>query len=432
MARPDTATAKEIIIPTFTQWEKVGSVTAILAELEEGQFYNAALLHDQFMRDDRLRAVWDIAIQAVLGMPMHCESADHTAVKRSDKVSDEADKQWPHLAPDAELVELLMWGFFLGAGVARKEWTLSPTGWTFRIKTWHAGALRYDLTTDRYMLRTADQGEIPIERGDPNWVLFTPFGHKYGRLRGYMRSLAMVVLKRSWGNRDEARHSEKHGEPFAQLVVPAEYDQKDKDNARRAAAALGSETVSITPQGQDGNKLDWKFHEPNKTSAEVFGPMIERLEDCLAILLLGQRSSTKGSAGLGSDANPGDVVRRDKMRFYAKCIGDLGEEQIFPDWARWNFGDETLAPRPVIEVDPPEDGQKRALELSTLGDAIDKLVKYGLDARGTLEDAGAKLLTPEAARQMQERQAMMPAPPDTETPDDGNDDDEEDGNVSDE
>lgn len=408
MARPNITAAKEIILPVFTQWEKVGSVTGILQELEQGIFYDAALLVDQFMRDDRLRATWDVATQSVLGMPMHFESADHSATKRSDKVSDEAQRQWRKMVPRAELIELLKWGFFLGAGIARKNWQRTPDGWLPVMQTWHPGALRFDLSSDRYMLNTADQGEIPIVPGDPNWVLFTPFGHKYGRLNGYMRSLAMVVIERQWAHRDRARHSEKHGMPVTQLIVPAESDQKDKDTERKAIAGLGTETVSVTPQGEEGNKYDWKFHEPAKSSSEVFGGTIDNLEDCIAILLLGQKTSTKGSTGLGSDANPGDVVRRDKMRFYAECIQDIGRDGVLRDWAMYNYGDPEIAPQPCIEVDPPEDGNQKALELSTLGDAADKLEKYGLDVRATLEEAGATLVS-EADAEAQRQQLMQEA-----------------------
>jgi hypothetical protein len=412
MARPGTPAPKEIIIPIFTQWEKVGSVTSILAELEDGLFYNPALLMDQFMRDDRLRGVWDIAVQAVLGMPMHMESADHSAKKRSDKVSDAAQKNWSKMVPRSELIELLFWGFFLGAGVARKNWVRTPASWLPVIDTWHAGALRFDRTTDTYMLRTQDQGEIPIRRDDPDWVLFTPWGHKYGRLRCYLMSASMMTLERSWTRRDRARHSEKHGMPIAQLIVPSESDQQDKDTMRKASAALGTETTSVTPQGTEGNKYDWKFHEPAKSSSEVFGGTLQEIGDSMAILLLGQQMSTTGSTGLGSDKNPGDVVRRDKMRFYAECIGDVGQDGVLDDWADYNYGDAELAPRPVIEVDPPEDGQKKATELSTLGDAVDKLEKYGADVRTILEEAGVPMLTAEQQKAaMKQRQDAQPSPP---------------------
>lgn len=394
MGRPATAPDREIIIPVFTQWEKVGSVTNILAELEQGIFYDAALLTDQFMRDDRLRASWDIAIQAVLGMPMHFEPADYRAKKKAQAISDSGFKLWPQMAPRPELIELLKWGFFLGAGIARKNWRRRSDGtWLPAIQTWHPGALRFDLTTDTYMLRTQNRGEIPILPDDPNWVLFTPFGHKYGRLNGYMRSIAMIVLERQWGHRDRARNSEKHGEPHTQLITPAELDQKDKDIARRATAALGSETVSITPQGQDGNRYDWKFHWPALSTSEIFGGTLSDLDDSIAILILGQRSSTKGSTGLGSDANPGDVVRRDKMRFYATCIADLGRDGILDDWADYNYGARDAAPTPCIEVDPPEDGQKKAQEMNTLGDALGKLERFGVDTRAILEEAGIPMLS---------------------------------------
>ena len=174
MARPDRgAPEKELILPVFTQWEKVGSITGILSELEQGIFSDAALLIDQMLRDDRIRATWDVLIQSVLGCPIHFEAAQDT--KKAQRIAEDAEEDWWKMAPRKELIELLKWGFFAGVGLARKNWVRQDGGWLPVLQTWHAGALRFDLMSDTYMLRTQDKGEIPIVRGDPNWVLFTPF-----------------------------------------------------------------------------------------------------------------------------------------------------------------------------------------------------------------------------------------------------------------
>lgn len=414
MARPTNATAKELILPVFTQWERVGSITGILSELENGIFYDAALLVDQMMRDDRIRATWDVLVQSTLGCPIHFEPATNAsgkATKKMQAIADHADEDWWKMVPRRELVELLKWGFFLGVGIARKTWQRVDGDWHPLLQTWHAGALRFDLMTNTYMLRTQDQGEIPIQPGDPNWVLFTPFGFKYGRLNGHVRSLAMVYLARQWAFRDRARHSERHGMPFLQLIVPAEGDQKDKDTARKAIAALGSETASVTPQGQDGNKFDWKLIEAQANSHQTFSAQIDHLDDAIAIVILGQKTSTKGANGLGSDANPGETVRRDKIRFMAQCVQDIATEGVLGDWTEYNYGAREQAPSLCIEVDPPDDGTKKATEMSLLGDAVGKLEKYGADVRKVLEEAGVPMLTPEqAASAMQDRQDMQPEP----------------------
>lgn len=389
--------AQELIIPTFTNWERVGSITGILADLEDGNYFTAALLVDQFMRDDAMRGLWDVAIQAVLGAPMHMEAADHTnkrGRKRSDKISEQAEKLWPKMVPDAELMELMLWGLFLGAGVARVNWD----GWVPSIKTWHAGALRYDVSTDVYMLRTRDQGEIPILPDDPNWLLFTPWGYKYGRLRCYLVSIAMLVLERNWTRRDRARRSEKHGLPFQQLVVPADSSSANKAIAARASAALGTETTSVTPQGAPGNVFDWKFWEPASTLENVFGGSLKEIRESMAILLLGQATSTGGTTGLQSNANPGDVQQRNKLRFYAKCIGGIGRDKLLSDWAGYNFGNRNLAPTPMIEVDPPKDEAQKATAFYTLMQGL-AIAPVDVDKRTILTDADIPVLTLEQVAQ---------------------------------
>lgn len=396
MLKPSTKPIGELILPVFTQWEKVGSLTGILGDLESGILYDASLLIDQMMRDDRIRATWNVRIQSVLGMPMRFENAEHSAEKRSQKIAAEAEDNWAKMVPRAELVELMKWGLFLGVGIARKNWTRINGALIPIIQTWHPGALRFDLTTDRYMLQTRTGGEIPILPDDPNWVIFTPYGHKYGRLNGIVRSIAMLYLARQWSFRDRARHSEVHGQPIRVGVTPEDANQGDKDRMRRALSSVGSETVIITPQGEH-SKYDVKLIEAMSNGHQTFSAQIDHIDDCIAILLLGQRMSTKGSSGLGSDANPGDVVRRDIMRFDAECIADIGKDSVLRDWAMMRYGDASLAPKPIVEVDPAVDGQKKAMELSALGDVVAKLGAHGLDVRSLLEQAGAPMLSPEEA-----------------------------------
>ncbi len=164
---------RELILPVFTQWSKVGDVSNILAELENGYFYDGALLVDQMLRDDRIRAVVDVRINSVLGCPMHMEPADVRAGKKAESVAEEAEDLWWQMVPREELALLYRWGIMLGVGIARREWD----GWQFRLKTWHPGALWFSLAEDRYYLRYQG-GQIPIDLEDPNWVLFTPYGYK--------------------------------------------------------------------------------------------------------------------------------------------------------------------------------------------------------------------------------------------------------------
>lgn len=397
---------RELILPVFTQWEKVGSVTTILATLEQGEFYSASLLVEQMMRDDRVRALLNTLIMSVLGSPSRWEPADHTA--RAERLAEEIDEGWHEQVPEEELYELVRWALMLGVGVMHAPWD-GKTGMT-SAKTWHPGALWFNLNEDTYYLRYQG-GQLPMPPESIDWLLLTPYSHKYARLNGLVRSMSMLYLARQWVFRDRARHSEIHGLPIRVGITPMDADKKAKSDYRHALSAIGTETVIITPQGADGRKYGVELVEAKSNSHEVFASQLDHLDDCMAILVLGQRMSSKGSAGLGSDKNPGDAVRRDIMAWLARVIGRLCT-RLARSWTLVNYGRDAVAKSPqyIIDVDPPDDGKATAEEYSTLGDAVAKLQAHGLDIRQLLEEAGVPLLSPEeAAAQRAEQEAQAEA-----------------------
>jgi len=409
---------KELILPVFTQWSRVQSVTGILADVENGQFSDGALLWSQMLRDDRIAAVWDVFLKSVLGAPWHMEP--HRDVAKATKVSDDATDLWAEMAPMPEMISLLSWGFGIGVGLARREWN----GWDFTIKTWHPSALWYSLAEDIYYLRLAAQegqsdNMIPILPGDPNWILFTPYGRKYARLNGYMRSLAMPYLMRQWASMDRARHSERLGQPIVLGIAPTEADLVEKKQFKSALANLGSESVVVAPQGVDGNKWGVELIEAMNNAQEQFGAYVSSLNEDIAVRVLGQSMSTTGQGGLSSKANPGDAVRGDIKKWVAGCIEDLSIEMMTP-WSDFNYGAGNCCSI-VYEVEPPKDGLLHATELNMLGDGLAKCEIFGVDTREILTQAGYPMLTEaehaqlledkkaEAQAQLEAQAAMMPA-----------------------
>lgn len=395
--RPAKQQINELILPVFTQWEKVGSVTGILADLEQGQFYTGSLLVEQMMRDDRVRAVLNTLIMSVLGREKHWEAEGDTG--KAQKIADEIDEQWDDMVPEEELYELVRWALMLGAGVMRTPWDMKQG--TAKCQTWHPGALWFNLVDNEYYLRH-QAGQVVVPQDSLDWVLLTPYSHKYGRLNGLVRATAMVWLARQWVFRDRARHSEVHGMPIRVGIVPSDADKRAKDNYRRGLQAIGTETTIIAPQGGEGKKYGVELIEAKSNSHDVFSAQLDHLDDCLAILVLGQKMSSKGAQGLGSDANPGDSVRHDLMKWLARIIERFAY-RLARRWVELNHGPadaEAYTPHLCIEVDPPEDGQKKAQELSLLGDVVSKLQSHGLDIRELLEHAGVPLLS-EAEAQKQ-------------------------------
>jgi len=376
VARPDyKAVYPELILPVFTQWAKVGSITQILADLEQGNFHNAALLADQMMRDDRINAVLSVRVNAVLSQPWAFAPGKDTATGR--RACEEAEASWWEMVPRAELALLLRWGLLLGVGLARLSWRRDAGEWVPSLKVYHPGALWYNLAKDQYHLNY--QGGVePIDPDDPNWIVFTPYGYKYGRTNGLLRALAMPYLARQWAFRDRARHSERHGQPFLQGVAPAQADDDEKKSFKRALAALGSETVVVTPQGEPGNQWDIELIEAKSNSHEVFSAQIDHLDKAIAILVLGQSMSTEGVSGLGSQEKAGDLVRRDLMRSDAAHLSDIARAVLSP-WALYTYGSRDLAPTVSVTVDPPINALQRAQALAQLASSMAALEGLGVD-----------------------------------------------------
>jgi phage gp29-like protein len=370
-----------------------------------GQFYDASLLLDQIFRDDRIRAIWDIRVDSVLGCPQHFESAKDTA--QGQRIADDAMESWWDMVPRAELKLLYRYGMCLGVSIAHRGWVKQQGEWRLDLKTWHPGALWFNVADDVYYLRHQG-GQIPILPDDPNWVLFTPYGYKYARLHGLIHALTELYLDRRWTFRDRARHSEVHGQPIRQGIAPSNATPQEMKDYKRALANAGTESTVMTKQGQEGNRWDIKLIEAASNSSEVFTDKKTSIDEDIAILFLGQSMSTTGQAGLGSQQKAGDSVRNDVKRADKVRFGDLSYDILCP-WTKYNYGKEELTPRLELEVDPPEDELKKAQTLNTLGDAIEKLEKHGLDVREVLEEAGVPLLSEaeaEAKRQELVQQAQ--------------------------
>jgi len=415
MARPQNQ-PQELILPVFTQWERVGSVTGILSDLEQGQFYTGSLLFEQMMRDDRCRALFNTLIMSVLGAQKNWTASTANAkgkkkpTAKAQRYADELSESWDEMVPEEELFELIRWSLGLGAGVMRTPWDMR-TG-AVEARTWHPGALWFNLVDNEYYLRHAG-GQIRVDRDSMDWLLLTPFSHKYGRLNGIVRSMSMLYLARQWVFRDRARHSEVHGMPIRIGITPSDADKRAKDNFRTALQSIGTETVVIAPQGgkEQGRNYDVQLLEAKSNSHEVFSAQLDHLDDCMAILVLGQKMSSKGTSGLGSDANPGDSVRRDIMAWLARVI-EKACNRLSRRWMVVNHGIDQVdyAPRLCIEVDPLDFNAKKATEMSTLGDVVAKLKAEGLDVRELLEKAGVPLLSPtEAAKQAEDMEAEAQA-----------------------
>jgi phage gp29-like protein len=395
MPRPDRTEFRELQLGEYTRWDRFGTIERLLADLAVGSLADAGLLWDQMLRDDRIRGVMGVRSGGTLGKPLRFDPAADT--RKGIAIAEEAEGQWSQMAPKSELEAVFVSGLGLNCGLARLRWDKSDGYWVPRLKAWHPSAVRYDHELERYLVRHRD-GEAIIEPGDPNWLLFTP--HGYGRHSGGLMSpLSMCYMARLWCWRDRGRHSEIHGQGVRQGITPADATKEEKAKFKAALAAVGTETVVVTPQGSEGNRWDVKLIEAMSNSHMTFSAQMDHIDAAIAIVVLGQSTSTTGQPGLGSQEKAGDSVRSDVAEDDNGKFGECLRDQLLGPWARFEHGTDELAPRPCWEVKPQKDMKAQAEEYKALGDGCTALEPHGVDTRQILEDAGVPMLTEEEIAQ---------------------------------
>jgi len=151
---------------------------------------------------------------------------------------------------------------------------------------------------------------------------------------------------RQWSDRDFARWCEVHALAIRKAIVPQDAKDAEKKNFVQQVSRLGNETTIRTPQDKDGNKFDVELLEAVSDTYKGLESRIRLCDENIAIVALGQKTSTQGATGLGSDEAPGDSVRLDLKKFDNATMSQCIYQQGLRQWARFNHGREELAPRP--------------------------------------------------------------------------------------
>lgn len=399
---------------TYTGWNTLGDVHNTLRELEFGRFKYAAIMFDQMFRDDRFYGVMRTRIDALESVPLDINPADTRALARklAEDLGGDDDEpgQWDRQFPAPVIGDLSKWGMGIGLGVAEIIWdTSDPKQWVPRLKPWHPQWVRWDWGTFSYKIMTAD-GEVELPRldenprGDGKWFLWCPYGYEQAWMNGLVRSVAVSVLERGMVRRDWGRYNEKHGLAIDKITAPASAAQEEKDAVFGAIAGRNGETaVMFEDQGEAGaQKGSWDLElvEAEAKTWDTFQATKHEINDDIAIAVLGQNLTTQaggqGATGSKAAGQVHEAVRRDRLRKDAGIAPAL-RDQVLTHAAEFNHDDETLAPRPIYRVDPPEDRNANAQTLSTLATALATFKTAGapVQVREILEDAEVPMMTEE-------------------------------------
>lgn len=347
MARPDRKEHRELWGRRLTTWTN-SELTAARLLADGGTLSYAAELVDELRADSRVAGVLPQRVNGLLGLEIEFEASGDGRRRGRAVRALEADEDWWQIAPEHELADLQTWGLLLGVGLAELVWTTNERGRAIpRLKCWDPRALRFEWTTRRWLLRTADE-EIEVVPGGGKWVLYTPYGASRPWAKGLWRALAKWWLLKGFALTDWARHSEMHGSPIRVGVAPEGSQPEDRENFADDLASLGSDTSLVAPPG-----YETKLLEAVAKTWEMFPKQIETANAELSILLVGQNLTSEVQGGSFAAAKVHENVRDDLIRFDAEALTTALHDQVLTWWAEFNFGDPKLAPWPSWETKPP-------------------------------------------------------------------------------
>lgn len=341
-----------------------------------GDLRLAAELCHALMADERVISNAGVLTRGLLGLPLSFEPGAGRRKGAAVRAL-EADEDWYAMATEAELAELLQWGVLLGVALAKLTPVVAPSGRTvLKIEPWDPRWLRWDDPSQRWMVTTANRGEIPVEE-DGRWLLLTPFGAHRPWERGLWRALARWCLLKKYAREDWARH----GETKAQGVLvglnvnatkPGETDLSPAQRQKLASQLrnLGRDAALVLPRG-----LDLKLIESAANNFQTYEAQINAANTGITICLLGQNLTTEVSGGSYAAAQVHSQVADYLRRMLAEVLSTTLHDKVLSVWALWNFGSVRVAPWPSWKVDPTGDAKARGEAMVSVSSGIEAAEK---------------------------------------------------------
>lgn len=362
---------------SWSDWDSVGKVKQALRRLEAGYFDQPSMLVDAMMRDDRIAGVLQTLTDAVPYLPSNFGDGE------DDPETDAAREVLPELLPkmidSAEASQLINWGKTLGIGVGELVWEKDEdTGLlVFRLKTWHPRFLYWNWGSRSFWLQTRE-GQVELEPGNGQWVLYTPKGYRRAWMHGLVRRLYVPWMLRQWAMRDSGRYSEVYGTPTKKATFPSSASEEEKTRFFDDVAALGNETTIRLPRGADNVPFDLELVEATGTGFEGFERLVQSASVNIAITVLGQNLTTEVKGGSLAASVVHDNVRADVLEGETGAWSQCVNKQMLGPWAQFNFGSKKAAPKYVINAKRPDDKKASADTLKSVGDGISALRGAGI------------------------------------------------------
>ena len=380
----------------FTEYTDVGVVRGVIRELEWGRMFQPGKLEDAMRRDDRISGCLQSRTHALASMQFTAETKDESPKAREAADAVQADfYKW---LPATAQAELMTNGLMLGAGFAQIIWdTNTETGqWAPRLKIWHPEHFYWDWMERKWFVQAAE-GQFAIEPGDGQWVVYCPFGEYRPFSRGLMRHLYVPWMLRQWAYRDWGRWSEVYGSPMRVLKTPPWANAEEADRAVQEISSQGNGSAIRLPGGNAGEaSYELELVEAKSNGADGFDKLIQRTDNSIAIAILGQNLTTEVSGGSYAASVVHQSIRNDLISGDAAGFGACMQAQVLRPWAKFNYGDENLAPLPLWNTRPPEDKKAAGEAMVAIGAGIESIRATGAkpDVDAILEKFGIPVTGP--------------------------------------
>ena len=383
-----------------TQPQNISIVNNILASLGSGYYYSAARLIDVMWKDDRISGVMSTRILGVLGSELQIKPADES--EKSIQAAEFINKNFEFMFPHEQLNSFMIWYMFLGFGCAELIW---DENWTPKLNSWHAQWSRYDWVSHTYKLITANNSEVTIV--PEQFLLATPYGYKHGYTRGLLNPLVKPWMARQFSVTDWSGYNEIYGKPIRAVSIPGSATDKQKNQILRQIAQLGSNSTIALPELTDNTKFDMKLIEAASTGYSTFKDLIIECNKEIAIVILGQPLTTDGSSGSWMSGKAGDAVRTDIKQNDAKYLSNILREQVLKPWAKYNYGNEELAPYICWQVEAEENLTDKTNRIKTIFDNYEKYEAAGVDITELLRQLNIPLKSDIDAKKQQTKSSSL-------------------------
>lgn len=415
MEQPSTVQLRDLPYYNWTPFDSIGVAKNAINALQNGDLSQAANLVDAMRCDDRIGGCLMTRTACLPSLPITFAPAKG---RKGKSIATELEENFECMFDDKSLREILQWWTMLGAAFAEIIWkpeinptNLSSSRWKMSLKVWHPQNFHFNHSTRSFWVNHMD-GQSEIKPGDGKWIVFTAGAFERCFLYGKVRELYMPWLLRQWARRDVGRYSEVYGQPIRAIYTPRDADERDKARFMRENTSLGTESVIRLPQGasKDSPGFDIKLIEAQGRGFDGFLALAREVGNDIAISLLGQNLTTEVRGGSFAAAQVHENIRSDILKGDAELLSQCLREQALKYWAKYNFGDEELAPTFEWVTDPPGDKTKDAEFLKALGEGVQalKLVGAKPDIDKLLLEADIPVTAP-----AEEIEALPPPPQDT-------------------